>query len=197
MVIPLIPFALASQAAPEKSTKYDAVFSKRLLKSRGQFEEILQTPRTYTGYYHIYSEMLGGAYAEGLYPIGSAKKRFIISHNGPAVIYFQSRHGKKAKIDWVLPLVEAHEKQALKGTVLNYLMRSGLKISPQAKLSKRILTELTDTTPLAGFTYHPMNGGNAWIIKSDGTCMPNHKSDTMFSILPEENDFLRQQKAKQ
>ncbi len=157
---------------------------------------ILQKPKTYTGYYHIYSEMLGGAYAEGLYPLGSAEKRFIISHNGPEVIYFQSRHGKIAKIDWVLPLVKIHQKRAVNGTLLNYLISNGLDVFPTAKLSKKMRAELESTTPLVGFTYHSMNGGNAWIIKSDGSSMPVHKSDNKFSVLPEENDLLKRQKGK-
>ena len=192
MLIPSILIALATQ-----TPKYDEAFSAKLLRWRSQFEEVLQEPDDYVGYVHIYSETLGGAYSEGLYPIGSAKKRFVINHNGPEKIFIERRHGKKATVDKIISLVKSHQKRAVKGTLLNYLKKEGFVISPRTKLSKKIRAELESTTPLVGFTYHSMMGGNAWIIKSDGSCMPNHKSDTNFMILPEENDLLKRQKGKQ
>lgn len=165
-----------------------------LLKWRGQFETVLKSTSQDIGYTTIFSETLGGAHGDALYPAGSAYERYILyfkeGSSGGNLIY-ERRHGKSASVDWYVPFVETTKKGPVSGTVRKFLQACGFTISPGARLTPVIRRQLSASGYFASYSYHPMMGGFANLIKPNGTAGTTTKSDQPIVITPEEKRLLR------
>lgn len=168
-------------------------FFRDLAHWREQFETVLKEPSEEIGYTHVDSEMLGGAHGEGLYPVGSASERYVISLNeagAGGMLIYEKRRGNHASVVWHLPFRPTKGTHTVVGTVGNYLQTLGFEIPRQARLTPSIQRQLSAGSYFAHYSYHPMNGGFADVIAPDGKCTQTRKSSERFSITPEEKKLL-------
>ncbi|HVT12464.1 MAG TPA: hypothetical protein VHE55_09365 [Fimbriimonadaceae bacterium] len=191
MICLLIGTALSAQKP------VDAQFFKRLLQWRTQFERVLEQPDDDDiGYTSVYSEMLGGAHGDALYPLGSAFERYVLSYdegNGGSLIY-ERRHGKKATVDWYIPFVAKAHIGAVHGTIEKYLKADGFVLAPRKPVSARIRKQLWKDGYFASYSYHPMMGGYANVVQPDGECTATVKHPNVFIITPDEKRLLLKQR---
>jgi hypothetical protein len=177
---------------PQKSTRPG--FFDDLAHWRKQFESVLKGTGTLIGYTQVSSELLGGAHGDGLYPIGSASERYMISVNedDTGALIYEKRHKGSASIVWHVNLVPAKNHAAAAGTLLIYLQKLGLAISSRSKLTEGARRQLAQSGYFAAYSYHPELGGQAWVVKPDGSSSPTIDTHAKFSITPEEKRLLTQ-----
>jgi hypothetical protein len=89
-----------------------------------------------------------------------------------------------------VPFVRAKKKKRVRGTVPDYLQQNGFEISAKARITPAMRQKLSQRGHFASYSYHPMMGGYAALVKPDGSQMETRKSDDVFSITPEEKSLL-------
>ena len=176
--------------SPAKNQKY----FERLLHAREQFETVLKEPKKYIGYTHVNSEMLGGAHADALYPVGSASERYVLYFgemgSGGTLIY-QRRRGKYAFVSWHLEFVPVGKGSHLvRGTVPQYLRRLGFALSRKQTVPAAIRKQLSFYGSFASYGFHPEMGGYAKVIKANGSQTKEYRTSGPFSITSEEKSLL-------
>ena len=180
---------LASQPCMVLQAKPDYA---NLLHWRYQFETVLRPPSWQEGYTQVGSEMLGGAHGDALYPLGSAAERYILSFDeadsGGEVVY-EKRYKGHTLVVWHLPFVPYKKKPRVQGTVRLYLRKLGFVIDGK-RSTERISRQLSASGYFASYSYHPMNGGIAYVVKPNGETTRECKSDDVFTITFEERQIL-------
>ncbi len=175
-------------------------FFDDLLKWRTQFEQVLEAPDDDDlGYIDVHSEMLGGAHGDAFYPLGSAFERYVIFYgeggSGGQLIY-ERRHGKKATVDWYISFKPAKHIGAVHGTIEKYLKEDGFVLAPKRHVSPGIRRQLWKSGYFASYSFHPMMGGYANVVKPDGSCMKTLRHPDVFIITPDEKNLLRRRATK-
>lgn len=165
-------------------------FYADLLRWRAQFDRVLVAPDD-SVFQRLGAEALGGARGEAFYPLGSASERFMVSYKSKVTLIYQRRKGTKAVVVWQLPVVQSKSEDPVVGTIPNFLLREGLRISPSAKLTPAIQKKLTETGTFATYSYHSFHGGFATVLRPDGTETEVRHSESKFVITPEEKELLR------
>jgi hypothetical protein len=172
----------------------DQKFFDRLLHWREQFETALKEPKEYVGYTHVYSELLGGAHADALYPLGSASERYVLyfgEMSSGGTLMYQKRRGKNAFVNWHLNFLPVKKKRRLvHGTVEKYLQQMGFEISKKEKITASIRRQLSVSGYFASYGFHSEMGGYAKVIQPDGGQTKEYRTSGPFSITPEERSLL-------
>lgn len=196
-MIPLVTFAITGLVVP--SSQQDLAAFDKLLRDRSAFDSKVQDTDEFIGYTTVHSEMLGGAHSEALFPIGSASERYIVSYDEArhgGTLMYQKLHGKAAIVEWHVRFVPVEKKTAVKGTIRRFLMSDKYAISSKARLTAAIRKQLDSEGPYAGYSYHPMMGGYAWVTHPDGTSTEAVQHGDMYTITVDEIELLLRRRTR-
>lgn len=196
VVIHSVLLSVALLSAPHSGQGADERFFEDLARWRTQFENVLVVPGDDYAYHTVGAETLGGAHGVGLYPVGSASERYMLSYDADVTLIYQKRRGGKAVVVWRVPVVESKSKARVKGTIPTYLQRIGYRISPKARLTSAMRKQLAQVGSFATYRYHPMQGGYAAVLRPDGTESKGLESESSFAICPVEKELLRARQKK-
>jgi hypothetical protein len=186
--------------APSPPPSSTAPFIERLAYWRLEFEDALKDPVPFVYPYAAEAMLNSPPWGEGLYPIGSASERFLVSYEEKGVkLLYERRHGKIATVDWRIPLVESKSLKPAQGTIENYLAQAGYAISPKAHLTARMRRQLSQRGYFAYYYYAMLGGMTYAVVRPDGSKSaaeatqgdPFAKHSRTFPVTAEEQKLLK------
>ncbi|MEZ0325611.1 MAG: hypothetical protein ACAH95_06875 [Fimbriimonas sp.] len=194
MLTTLLPFAVALLMSPAQVR--DQEFFNELSHWREKFESVLQRPAKNLGYVTVWSETLGPAHSEALYPIGPASERFVISYTGgeadeAGVLMYQRRRGNHTFVDWHVPLLDSKRGSRGSGTIRAFLQKERFRISPRARLTSAMSRQLASKRSYASYIYHPEMEGYACLVKPNGSRTGYERSHLKFAITSHERAMIK------
>jgi hypothetical protein len=104
-----------------------------------------------------------------LFPIGRSDCRFLyFDCNGGHMLYFQSKHGERARTDWVAELEPIwNQIDPGSGTLRRLLWHWGL--GAKRPFSRAVRSALEDVTAYAAYQFPPMyDDVKAWLVDQSG-----------------------------